>query len=261
MRGADRPGVKGARSAAPSVSSLRVCLIGCHLCHAVEYAHPVPHDPITFDVCCLCLRSLHRCAHAAGPASAPPPPPHPLTHPGFSLSPGFYDAHTPCYGRYFHSSRSIVMSLSINHSKRISEGSKVDVDSETQCLIRVFMLAVKKSSFLQESGRAGQVKTRKRSSCVLQTVSRDAQLQVAVALRESRVSSLSLRTCRESLLISSHVQSDPTDHSGGSGPGAHTPGPEGRYGRPTNLKGKPGEAPRAARKENLEKPHAITRAR
>ena len=41
-----------------------------------------------------------------------------------------------------------------------------------------------------------------------------------------------------------------------SGPGAHTPGPEGRYGRPT--KGKPGGAPRAERKE---KPHAITRAR
>ncbi len=41
-----------------------------------------------------------------------------------------------------------------------------------------------------------------------------------------------------------------------SGPGAHPPGPEGRYGRPTT--GKPGGAPRAERKE---KPHAITRAR
>ena len=69
------------------------------------------------------------------------------------------------------------------------------------------------------------------------------------------MSSLSLRTCREAIVIFTDLSARAV-RPNHSGPGPHASGPEGRYGRPT--KGKPGEASRAERKE---KPHAITLAR
>ena len=69
------------------------------------------------------------------------------------------------------------------------------------------------------------------------------------------MSSLSLRTCREAIVIFTDLSARAV-RPNHSGPGPHAPGPEGRYGRPT--KGKPGEAPRAERNE---KPPALTLAR